>query len=976
MPIAAILNSLPANISLLDPHGVIVQGQKIVISHGMLDADSNVGSNYLDMCRSGRGDQSEDRELLFHGVQAVLQGELPFFGFEYPYLMAQQRQWFYMTVVPISQKRRGGAVVMHLNITERKEAELKLQRIVRLHAVSAAISEAILRVKHRHELFQEVCRIAVERGSLRMAFVVQRNLDSGIAEPIAFHGEAIEYLKDWTVLSENDYLYASTVPAVFETGKPAICNDIKARPGAVPSTDLALKYGFRSCAAFPIQLDSQKIGAIALMAHDPDFFQTGEIDLLEGVASGISLALKAIISEEQKLRAERLRTALYEISDASDQAQSLRDLYESVHQIVGRVMAAKNFYIALSDDPEGLLTYPYFIDEKLADHAPVTAGRGLTAYVLRTGSSLLCSHAMEEKLAEKGEVVSGVPSAVWLGVPLSLGEKIIGVMAVQDYENPAAYGDTELEMLEFVSTQVARAIDKKRSEEHRKLQARVMEATANAIVITDRDGSISWVNSAFTNLSGYSAAEAILQGPKILRSEKQTDGQYVEMWNTIFQGTPWRGELVHRKKGGELYTEQASITPVRDESGEVMHFIAIKQDVTRERELEDQFRKAQKMEAVGRLAAGIAHDFNNHLAVILGYTEMLEERLSGDSVSQEKLAQVHNATLRAATLTKQLLAFSRQQVLEPVVLDLNVSVHELEKMLRSLIGTNIDVTVARFDDLARIKADPAQIDQILMNLAINARDAMPNGGSLTIETANVDLDAEYAAQHSGCTPGPYVMLAISDTGTGMDAATQARIFEPFFTTKEPGKGTGLGLSTVYGIVKQSGGSIWVCSEVGHGTSFKVYFPAIEELVDPKPPKPTIERHQAQGETILLVEDTGPILEVLRELLQSVGYTVHAFGSPKEALRSAEQHLWTPVLLITDLIMPGISGRELADRITTLYPEIKVLYMSGYTDDTILRLGIQEPARRFIQKPFNRTELMEKVRTILNSKPNAMASRSE
>jgi len=674
-------------------------------------------------------------------------------------------------------------------------------------------------------------------------------------------------------------------------------------------------------------------------------------------------------ANEQQLSAERLRKAVYDISDASDRAQSLRELYQSVHEIIGRVMPARNFYIALREDPaHDVLTYPYYVDEKKAEHAPVTMGRGLTSYVLRSGASLLCPNALEEMLVEKGEVVAGIPTAVWLGIPLRVEGSIIGVMAVHDYDNPLAFGEPEREMLEFVSSQVAKAIQKKRSDEHRDLQARVMEAAANTMFIADRSRTITWVNSAFTTLTGYSASEAVGQKLDILRSGSHPEEVYQGIADTLARGQVWQGELIERKNDGELYTARTIITPVKDEAGNFTHVISVKQDVTRERELETQFRKAQKMEAVGTLAAGIAHDFNNHLAVILGFTEVLQERLSTDSVSQDKLAQVQSATLRAASLTKQLLAFSRQQVLQPVVLDLNTSIQELEKMLRRVISENIEVVFNPCADLGRICADPTQIDQILLNLAINARDAMPDGGRLTIETANIELDAEYASQHIGCKAGPHVMLAISDTGIGMDKATQARIFEPFFTTKEPGKGTGLGLSTVYGIVKQSGGSIWFESERGRGTSFKLHFPAVTEKVRAKPEKVVHDTADARGETILLVEDTVPLLEVVREMLESVGYTVHAFDSPMEALAAAGQAPDPPALLITDLIMPVISGRELSDRITALHPGTKVMYMSGYTDDTVLRLGVPDSGCSFIQKPFNRNELAQKVRVMLDS-PN-------
>ena len=693
-------------------------------------------------------------------------------------------------------------------------------------------------------------------------------------------------------------------------------------------------------------------------------------DRLTRLGASVASALKSKklrderrIARQQQLSADLLRKAVYEISDASDRTHSLAELYTSVHEIIGRVMPARNFYIALREDPaQDALTYPYFVDEQKTEHAPVTLGRGLTSYVLRSGASLLCPHALEQRLVEEGEVVAGIPTAVWLGIPLRVEGSIIGVMAVHDYQNPRAYGEAEKEMLEFVSSQVAKAIYRKRSEEYRDLQARVMEAAANTIFVANQHGKVTWVNSAFTTLTGFSASEVIGQDVGILKSGVHPDEVYQEIWDTLLRGKVWQGELIDRRKSGELYTTRTSVTPVSNEAGNFMHFIAIQQDITRERELEEQSRKAQKIEAVGTLAAGIAHDFNNHLAVILGFTEILQESLHSDPESADKLEQVHRATLRAASLTKQLLAFSRQQMLQPVVLDLNSSIGEVEKMLRRVIHENIEVVFKRSTDLRSVRADPTQIDQILMNLAVNARDAMPDGGQLTIETANVEIDADYSSQHIASKPGSYVLLTISDTGSGMDAATRARIFEPFFTTKEPGKGTGLGLSTVYGIVKQSGGFIWMYTEVGIGTVFKIYFPAIMEQAQAKPEKVVPKTAKASGETILLVEDTPPLLSVMCEMLESFGYTVHAFESPIEALQCES----SPALLITDLIMPGMSGRELSNRISVLHPGVKVMYMSGYTDDTVLRMGIQDSGWSFLQKPFNRTELMEKVRAMLDS----------
>jgi two-component system, cell cycle sensor histidine kinase and response regulator CckA len=381
------------------------------------------------------------------------------------------------------------------------------------------------------------------------------------------------------------------------------------------------------------------------------------------------------------------------------------------------------------------------------------------------------------------------------------------------------------------------------------------------------------------------------------------------------------------------------------------------------KKLEQQLRQAQKMEAVGRLAGGIAHDFNNLLGVIIGYSELLEERLGQNDPLRPKAEQIKKAGQRAASLTRQLLAFSRQQMFEPKVLDLNAVVADALNMLQRLIGEDIELVTVPAPELGRIKADQGQIEQIIMNLAVNARDAMPEGGKLTITTVNAELDEVYARQHP-VVPGSYVMLAVSDTGCGMDQETQAHIFEPFFTTKEKGKGTGLGLATVYGVVKQSGGYIWVYSEPGLGSTFKIYLPRIEDTVTASDPGKGGQETARGWETVLLVEDEQSLRELAHELLEDDGYTVLEAANGADAIRVAEQHQGPIHLLMTDVVMPGIDGRKLAGRMTRSYPELKVLYMSGYTDDAIVHHGVLDPGIALLQKPFTRATLTRKLREAL------------
>jgi signal transduction histidine kinase len=387
-------------------------------------------------------------------------------------------------------------------------------------------------------------------------------------------------------------------------------------------------------------------------------------------------------------------------------------------------------------------------------------------------------------------------------------------------------------------------------------------------------------------------------------------------------------------------------------------------EIAERKQLETQLYQAQKMEAIGRLAGGIAHDFNNHLGIIIGYSEIMLDHLGPEDPLRRSAGLIKDAAQRSAALTRQLLAFSRRQVFEPTILNLNLAVTDLGKMLQPLIGEDIELITCLDPALGKVRADPAQIDQVIMNLAVNSRDSMPRGGRLTIETANAELDEAYARVHATVLPGQYVMLAVTDTGVGMDEKTQSHIFEPFFTTKAKGKGTGLGLATVYGIVKQSGGYIWVYSEPGRGTTFKIYLPRLEAGVPVEAVKEVSSLVLKGEETILVVEDEAMLRELACLFLQDSGYQVLEAASGSEALSVARRHQGTIHLLMTDAVMPGINGRELAKKLYGERPEMRVLYVSGYTDDAILRSGLLETGAAFLQKPFTRDALARKVRDVL------------
>ncbi len=495
----------------------------------------------------------------------------------------------------------------------------------------------------------------------------------------------------------------------------------------------------------------------------------------------------------------------------------------------------------------------------------------------------------------------------------------------------------------------------------------IFENAVEGIFQSTPDGRFLAVNPAMARILGYESPEELLTHRTDISTQHYVDeNSRAELERMLAEhGVVVGFECeVFRKDMSRIWTVE-NIRAVRDDGGALACYEGSIEDITERKTLEQQLRQSQKMEAVGQLAGGIAHDFNNLLTAITGYSELTMMRLQPEDPLHRNLEEIKKAGDRAAALTRQLLAFSRKQILQPKVLDLNSVVSGLENMLRRLIGEDVDLRTAPKPGLGSVKADPGQIEQVIMNLAVNARDAMPRGGKLTIETGNVFLDEEYARRHVAVSPGHYVMLAVSDTGTGMDEGTRARIFEPFYTTKEAGKGTGLGLSTVYGIVKQSGGSIWVYSEVGRGTTFKVYLPLVGEAGQEYRRRDEVEEDVRGTETVLLAEDEEVVRTLAREVLETYGYRVLEAANGGAALLICERHEEPIHLLITDVVMPEMSGRELADRLAALRPEMKVLYMSGYTDNAIVHQGVLDEEANFIQKPFAPRRLARKVREVLD-----------
>ncbi|OFW47159.1 MAG: hypothetical protein A3J29_02140 [Acidobacteria bacterium RIFCSPLOWO2_12_FULL_67_14b] len=508
--------------------------------------------------------------------------------------------------------------------------------------------------------------------------------------------------------------------------------------------------------------------------------------------------------------------------------------------------------------------------------------------------------------------------------------------------------------------------DRKRVEDELRLQSAALNAAASAMVITDHLGVAVWANPAFSELSGYSTEEVLGQRVSdLIRSGAQDRAFYAKMWETLLAGKVWRGEIVNRRKDGSRYPERQTITPVKNTRGEITHFITIKRDVSGEHQQKSLFVQAQRMETVGRLAGGIAHDFNNLLTVINGTADLLTANVGEDTVLRDALHRILQAGRRAASLTRQLLAFGGGEVVNPCVANLAELIDGMRGTVERLAGDNIRVIFESGGSTGKIRIDPSQVEHVLTNLVTNARDAMPSGGTLTVEVRDVELDKAGAEEHPSLGPGPYLMLAVSDTGVGMDEATKLRVFEPFFTTKAPGKGTGLGLSSTFGSVRQSGGDIWVQTDIGKGATFTIYLPRVEEgLRREQPVQPTPSTHDA--ETILVVEDEPCVRELATEILQLAGYTVLAAGCGSEALAVLERHARID-LMLTDVVMPGMNGAELAARTAAVHPEIQILYMSGYTDHEVLRDDVRDNVAHFIGKPFAVADLTRKVRDVLDTR---------
>jgi len=538
---------------------------------------------------------------------------------------------------------------------------------------------------------------------------------------------------------------------------------------------------------------------------------------------------------------------------------------------------------------------------------------------------------------------------------------LLNVSMVRDAQNQPLY---------FIA-QIQDISERKRAEETVRLLGSAVQQSKESILITDAEldlpgPKILFVNPAFTKMTGYTAEEAIGKTPRILQGPRTDKAVLSRLRQNLKEGEAFEGEAINYRKGGQEFDLEWQIAPFREVGGNITHFVAIQRDITERKLLETRLLQSQKLETVGKLAGGIAHEFNSILTAIIGQSELLLVELPEGSPLTKNATEISRAATRAATLTRQLLAYGRKQILQPETLDLNVVLASMEGVFRHLMGGDVQIQIVPFPGLKAVTADAGQIEQVIMNLAMNARDAMPNGGKLTLETANISFDSESIGRYPELKTGDYVMLAVTDTGAGISEAVKARVFEPFFSTKGVGGGTGLGLSTCYGIIKQSGGHISVYSEAGRGATFKIYLPQVETAAKAPMPRLTSLDLPRGTETILLVEDDPALREMAGTLLKRLGYTVWVAANGIEALSLKQQRGIGHIdLLFTDVVMPHMSGKELADRVRALFPHTRILFTSAYTENAIVHQGVLDKGVTLLQKPFTPSALAHKLRQVLD-----------
>jgi two-component system, cell cycle sensor histidine kinase and response regulator CckA len=999
----ATLDGLSANIAILDENGVILAVNKPwedFASANAFDSKTTLtGMNYLEVCDRSAGLYSDEGPVAAAGIRAVLAGEIPQFELVYPCHSPSEQRWFMLRVTRFPDTSRR-LIIAHENITERmrtEEALLASEGRLRLFIESAPAALAMFDEQMRYLAVSRrwISDYGLESEEAligRCHYDVFPDLPEAwkLVHRRAMAGEVVRGGEDHIVYAtgQEQWLKWEVLPWSYSTGMIGgiviFSEDttglklIEAQEQNLQGV-VELSRDFIAVANLQGQVTYMNSSGRRMIGlgeeDDPNllsftdyvpaawhkyFLETvipatrerghweGEMQLRHlQTGALIDVFRSTFLLHDAAGQAQGYATVTRDITEQKRVAEAVRVSEQQLRLMIEGVSDHAIFML----DPEGkILTWNRGAEEIYGSSAVDTVGRHYSC--LFTPEDVAYGLPMQELSLAAAEGMAKIKgwrlrrNGSWFWAN--------GTLAALYDENHKARGFAK----------VLRDSTTKRHNDE--LLQSVLDSTLDGIISIDEHGTIAMINSAGESLFGYAASEVIGQNVRMLMPEPYRREHDNYLKNYLRTGKAKiigiGREVQGLRKDGSVFPVDLAVTKFRLD--EQLNFVGIVRDISEKKKLESQFHQAQKMEAFGQLAGGVAHDFNNLLTVISGFSEMVLEKLSPGDDKRSMVQQISQAGERAASLTRQLLAFSRQQVLEPRVVDLDTIVLETGKMLGRLIGEDVKFETVLPPNLPSVKVDPGQIEQVIINLAVNARDAMLEGGKLSIETSEIELDASYVKKHPGARPGQYVLLAVSDTGTGMTPDVKARVFEPFFTTKGVGEGTGLGLAVVDGIVKQSGGIIDIYSEPGVGTTFKIFLPAILES---SPSGLVQERAAAPGgsETILLVEDEAGVRDFAALVLQGYGYEVLTAEDGNAAVHVMETHMGKIDLLMTDVVMPGISGRQLAEKLQAHYPGLKVLFLSGYTDDSVVRHGVLQADVAFLQKPFTPNSLAQTVRNVLD-----------
>jgi PAS domain S-box-containing protein len=883
--------------------------------------------------------------------------------------------------------------VLH-DITESKQAERHIAQLNRVYAILSDINQTIVREKNVQNVLESACRIAVDKGGFRMAWIGMIAPAAQILRPVASSGAVDGYFDHLTIDLQSAAHATGPAARCARSGDHAICNDIEHDPAYESFRDDALRRGFRSSAGFPLKVDGQVAGVFNLYADKPGFFGADELKLLDEMAMDIGFALEVSQREKERQKAEhtvrQLNRVLSVLSDINQTIVREKDSHTMLQDACRIAIRKGDFRMAWVGmvNPATHLLEPVafdgavdgYLDQVRIDLGNLASATGPAARSFHSGEHSVCNDIEHEFYRPWREYAIRLRYRSLAAFPLKVNGQIVGVFNLYASE-PNFFGADELKLLDEMAMDISFALEVNRREQERlksEEELRWRTAFFEAQVDSALDGVLV-VDSQGRKILQNQRLNDLMNIPRDI-SEDPDDVQQRQFVRTIVRNPDRFDDKVNylNSHPEEVSQDQIELlngtildrysAPVKDKAQRYYGRIWTFRDITQRLHLEEQFRQAQKMEAIGQLTGGIAHDFNNLLTVIMGCSEAIGEGVKNEPHLSKMANMVRDAARRGAELTHRMLAFARRQRLEPRPVNVYDLLMDMQGFLRRTLSADIELEVIQSGQDCEAIVDPTQLESALLNLCVNARDAMPNGGKLTIETNDKVLDPEYASRNPEVIPGRYIMVAVSDNGSGISPENMGRVFEPFFTTKEFGKGTGLGLSMVYGFVKQSFGHIKIYSELGHGTSVKLYLPKAEQK--------GVKADQEQAETadhpgselILLVEDNDSVRELAKFQLQALGYRVLEAATSTEALRAVAEH-GDIDLLFTDVVMPGqLNGRELAQEACKLNPRIKVLYCSGYAENALLRHGMLERDSSMLNKPYTRQQLLRQICGVLSQRP--------